>query len=216
LQRRFRRRFGFEDRRTGLSHHDARMLDGVGQRIVITWEAVELGAGLGVDATKAALGDRWRHAVGFGEDDIETDRHCAKLRDAGDQIGDGRTRPRPLPDLFQTGLVDIDNDHRPYRLHPRPQHLKEVEGADAQFRKRSRIGKAQRHQREQKREADRSRDPDLLRPSGYPFHCRYPITGVILPCPGQQREEDRLIRLTERAGPRTCGPRLPIFPGRRA
>jgi hypothetical protein len=106
-----------------------------------------------------------------------------------------------LPDLFQTGFIDIDDNHRPYRLHARPQHLKEIESADAQFLKRTRVGEAQWHECNQKRKAHRSRDADLLRPSGYAFHCLAVSIkrGIILSSPARQGDEDLPIRLAERA-----------------
>jgi hypothetical protein len=104
-------------------------------------------------------------------------------------------------------------------LYARPQHLKEVEGADPQFFKRARIGEAQRHQRDEKREANHSRDADLLRPSGYPFHCQpYPHqTGIILCSPTRQGEEGSPDpSCGARAGPRRIMPAQGCYFSRKA
>ena len=148
------------------------MLDRIGQNVVVARQAVELGAGLGVDAAKALLRDRRRHAIRLGEDDVEADGDGAELGDARDQIGQGGARPRPLPDRLEAGLVDIDDDDRPCRLLARPQHLKQIESAHPQFLERPRIGEPQRHQREQQHDAHRARHAELSRPAGYPVHGR--------------------------------------------
>ncbi len=93
-----------------------------------------------------------------------------ELGDAGDEIGHGGARPRPLPDRLEAGLVDIDDDDRIAVLHARAQDLVEIEGPQPQFLKRPRVGEPQRNEREQQHEANRARHPELARPAGYPGH----------------------------------------------
>jgi hypothetical protein len=120
----------------------------VGQRLVVARQAIQLGPGFGIDAAKASLRDRRRHAVGLRKDDVESDRDRTQLRDLGDEVCHRRARPRPLPDRFQARFIDIDDNNRPNLLRPRAKHLKEIESPGAQFLQRPRIGEPQRHQRE--------------------------------------------------------------------
>ena len=94
----------------------------------------------------------------------------AELGEAGDEVGDHGARPRPLPDLLEARLVDIDDDDRPRGLLARPQHLKQIEGAQPQFLERPRIGKAQRHQREQQHQAHRPRHAECRAQRRNAFH----------------------------------------------
>ena len=169
------RRFGFAARRgrrrTGLADHDAAgLFDGVGQDLVVARQRRELVAGRRIEAAEARRRQCRRHAIGLGENDVEADRHGAKLAQTGDQIGHHGPRPRPLPDLLQARFVDVGDDDRPRGLLARPQNLKEVEGAQPHFFQRPRIGDAQRHQRQQKQRAYRSRQTELPRPANDQRH----------------------------------------------
>jgi hypothetical protein len=119
-----------------------------GQRVVVARQVIQFGSGFGINAAKASLRDRGRHAIGFRKNDVESDRDRAKLGDLGNEVCDRGTRPWPLPDRFQARLIDINDNDRPNLLWPRPEHLKEIKGADAQFLQRPRISEPQRHQRE--------------------------------------------------------------------
>ena len=83
----------------------------------------------GIEPAEAAGGDGRRHAIGFGKDDVEADRDGASVAQPGDEIGNHRPRPGPLPDFLQARLVDIGDDDRPHRLLARAQHLKQIERA---------------------------------------------------------------------------------------
>jgi len=124
------------------------MFYGFGQRVVVARQVIQFGPGFGINAAKASLRDRGRHAVRFRKDDVESDRDRAKLADLGNEVCDRGARPWPLPDRFQARLIDINDNDRPNLLRPRPEHLEEIKGADAQFLERPRIGEPQRQQRE--------------------------------------------------------------------
>ena len=138
----------FRSGRAGLTNHHARMFYGVGERLVVARQAIQFGPGFGVDAAKASLRDRRRHAIGFWKDDVESDRDRPQLRDLGDEVCHRRAGPRPLPDRFQARLIDIHDNDRPDLLRPRPKHLKEIKSPGPQFLQRPRIGEPQRHQGE--------------------------------------------------------------------
>ena len=169
------RHFGFAARRgrrrPGLADHDAAgLFDRVGQDLVVARQRRELVAGRRIEAAEACRRDRRRHAIGLGENDVEADRHGAKLAQTGDQIGHHGPRPGPLPDLLQARFVDVGDDDRPRGLLARPQNLKQIERAQPHFFERPRIGEAQRHQREQKKRAYRSRQTELPRPANDQLH----------------------------------------------
>ena len=165
MQRHFRVRARLRRRRTGLTDDDARVLDGVGQYIVVAGQAAQFGAGLVVEAAEAFRGDRGRHAVGLGKDDVEADHERALLLEPRDQVGHHGPRPRPLADFLEACFVDIDDGDRADRLLARAQHLKQVEGSQPQFLQRRRVEHAQRHQREQQHRAHRPRQTELSRPA---------------------------------------------------
>ncbi len=73
LQRRLARRRRGRGRGAGLTDHDTRVLDRIGQNVVVARQAVELGAGVRVDTAETLFGDRRRHAVRFRKDDVEAD-----------------------------------------------------------------------------------------------------------------------------------------------
>ena len=142
------------------------MFDRVRQNFIVARQAVELGAGFRIETVEALLGDRRRHAVRLGKDDVEADGERAELGEAGHEVGHRGARPRPLPDRLEAVLVDIDNDDRVPALHARAQHLKEIERPQPQFLKRARIGQPQRDEREQQYETNCARHPELARPAG--------------------------------------------------
>ena len=91
--------------------------------------------------------------VGLGEHRVEGDHDRAEPGQFGDEIGDPGARPRPLPELFQALVVDIDDGDRPDGLLARVDALEGVEGPDADFLDRRRIGDAQRGEPDQQHKA---------------------------------------------------------------
>ena len=111
-----------------------------------------------------------RHAVGFGKDDVEADDDGAELGQARDQVGDAGARPRPLAERLEAFLVDIDDDDRPLLGDARLESLKEVEGLEANFLDRRRIGDAQENQGEQQAQAQRPRQSEPSSQLDRPLH----------------------------------------------
>ena len=148
--------------RGGLSYDDAaRFLYRFGEDRVIAGQCGKLFARLRIETAEAAGGYGRRHAIGLREDDVKANRDGAGSTQPGDEIGDYRPRPRPLPDLPQAGFVDVDDDDRPHFLFARAQDLKQIERAQSQFFDRQRVGDAQWHKREQEQYAHRPRYPEL-------------------------------------------------------
>ncbi len=171
LQRRLGIRSRRDDRRAGFADDDyAGALDRVGEHHVVAGKAVEFLSRLRVDATETGGGYGRRHAIGLGKHDVEADGDRAHFAELGDKIGDDSPRPRPLADFLQARLVDIGDDDRMHRLHPRAQHLKEIESAQMHFFQRSRIGDPQRHQRQQEQDAHRACDAEPPRPADDALH----------------------------------------------
>ena len=87
------------------------------------------------------------------------------MRQAGDEIGDARSRPGPLADGLETFFVDIDDHDRPLRCFARMQHLEQIEDADPKFLNRNRIGDPQRGERNQQYEGKTARQSETVAPS---------------------------------------------------
>ena len=157
-------------RRAGLADDHAGLLDRLRQNLVVARQAGELLARLRIEAAEAFGGNGGRHAVGLGENDVEADDDGAERVEPVDEIGHHGARPRPLPDLLEARLVDVDDDDGPRGLLARPQHLKQIERAQPHFLERPRVDDAQRHQREQEHDAHRSRQAEPTRPADDEFH----------------------------------------------
>jgi hypothetical protein len=111
-----------------------------------------------------------RHAVRLGEHDVEADRDRAHAGEPRDDLGHLRARPRPLAELLEARLVDIEDDDRPLFGGARPRHLEKVEGAQPQLLDRRRVPHTQRHQADQQHQADRAREAETAPPPRQPFH----------------------------------------------
>jgi hypothetical protein len=94
-----------------------------------------------------------REPIGLGEDDVKRDDKSAQLGEAGDQICNARTGPRPLTELSEALFVNVDDNDRPLCGDAGLYELKDVECPQAKLLEGSRIGDAQEEQREQQRHA---------------------------------------------------------------
>ena len=91
--------------------------------------------------------------VGLGKHRVEGDHDRAEPGQFGDEVGKPGARPRPLPELFQALVVDIDDGDRPDGLLARLDALEGVKGPDANFLDGSRVGDAKRGKPDQQRKA---------------------------------------------------------------
>ena len=76
---------------------------------------------------------RWRGAIGLGKNDVVSDRAGAKFAKPAVHRRQPAARPRPLPECFDRGLVDIDNPHWLRAVRPRQQSLIGIKGAIPKF-----------------------------------------------------------------------------------
>ena len=131
-------------RQPGFAEHDAGSLDGVGKDLVVARQRAQPGAGFLVEIAEG-VGRKGRvETVGLRKHRVERDHDRAEPGQFGDEIGNPGPRPRPLPELFQALVVDVDDGDRPCRLLARIDALESVKSPDANFLDRRRIGDAQR------------------------------------------------------------------------
>ncbi len=130
-------------RQPGFAEHDAGSPDGVGKDLVVARQRAQPGAGFLVEIAER-IGRKGRvETVGLREHRVERDHDRAEPGQFGDEIRDPGARPRPLPELFQALVVDVDDGDRPRRLLAGIDALESVKGPDANFLDRRRIGDAQ-------------------------------------------------------------------------
>ena len=129
-------------RQAGFAEHDAGRLDGVGEDLVVARQRAQLGAGLLVEIAEGVGRKGGVETVGLGEHRVERDHDRAEPGQFGDEIGNPGAWPRPLPELFQALVVDIDDGDRPDGLLARLDALESVKGPDADFLDRRRVGDA--------------------------------------------------------------------------
>ena len=146
-------------RTTGFAEHDARSLQRFGEHLVIGRQGPELVARCLVKIGKGLGRERGIEPVRLGKHHVEGDDDRTESRQPVDDLRDARARPGPLTELgiSKALFVDIDDGHRPHRLHPWAQDLEVVEGPDAQFLHQGRIGDAQTRKAQQQQQADRAR-----------------------------------------------------------
>ncbi|MGY4457312.1 hypothetical protein ACVWYI_001272 [Bradyrhizobium sp. LB13.1] len=147
----------------GLAQHHARALDRFGQDLVVARQLAQLGAGGIVQIAHLARDDIGVEPVGLREHHVEADRDRAIIGEVLDQIGDPRPRPRPLAELGEALVVDVDDGDRPRRLVARIDQLKHVEGAEPQFLDRRRIPEPGAGKHDQQPKAHQPRKPELPR-----------------------------------------------------
>ena len=160
-------------------------LDGVGEDLVVARQRAQLDARLLVEIAEG-IGRIGRvEPVGLREHRVEGDHDRTKPGQFGDEVGNPGARPRPLPELLEALVVDIDDGDRPCGLVARIDALKRVEGPDANFFDGSRVGSAKRGEPDQQRKAKQPGVADAPRKpsSQYPqsFHGFRMFTGPMVP-----------------------------------
>jgi hypothetical protein len=106
----------------------------------------------GIDAVEPLRDHRRRGAVGFGEENIETDDRCARCHQPVDQFGEHGARPGPLSDLDDAGPVDIDDLHGILLDLARRELLHQIETAQPQRLDHDRILDAHPEQQSEQRQ----------------------------------------------------------------
>ena len=132
------------------------MTDSLGEYLVIAWQRFQLLTRRLVEIAEALGGEVGIEPVGLGQHGVEGNDDSAQTCQVRDDVGDPRSRPRPLSKLraAETVFVDIDNGDRPHLLHPGVDRLKRIEGADAQLLHRGGIDHAQAHKAEEQGKAN--------------------------------------------------------------
>ena len=82
-------------------------------------------------------GERGRRPVRFGENDVEADRGGTMLGQPVDHSGEHGARPRPLPELADALVVDIDDSDRALGGRAGTQRLVAVEDQEIQLFQRA-------------------------------------------------------------------------------
>ncbi len=93
------------------AEHDRRSRERVGEHGVVAGDVAQSRAHRG---SACVIGYACHEGVGagavaLGEHDIEGDRGGSRLAQAIDQRRDPRARPRPLPELGDRSVVDVDD-----------------------------------------------------------------------------------------------------------
>ncbi len=87
-----------------------------------------------------------RQAVGLGQDEVEGNDFGAGILEFGNDLGEACPWPRPLTDLFQRRLVDVDDSDRVGGIGNAGREVQVmVEYGKTQTRNRRRVGDAQQH-----------------------------------------------------------------------
>ncbi len=169
---RARRRVGLRhrQRQPGFTENHARLPQRVGKRAVGARRCADFLPGFLVEVAENVGDHVRRKPVGLGEDDVECDDQRARLGQASDQFGDAGSRPRPLTELSQALLVDVDDDDRALRRDARLQDLEEIECPETELFERCRIGDAQERQRQQQRDANAA-GHQIAAPTGKAISC---------------------------------------------
>ena len=134
-------------RRSDEAEHHGALADRLGEDLVVAGELLDLLPEPRESVRLRPVAQRVgrRHAVGLGEHHVEADRRRAARDKLVDEFGKHGARPRPLPDLLQRLLVDIDDAHRQSRIEcARVEPLIGVEDERPQPRDRGRVPDTQR------------------------------------------------------------------------
>ena len=157
-------------RQPGFTENHTRLPQRLGKRAVGARRCPDFLPGFRVKVAENVGDHVRRKPVGLREDDVECDDQRTRLGQASDQIGEAGSRPRPLTELSQALLVDVDDDDRALRCDARLQDLEEIECPETELFERCRIGDAQERQCQQQRDCKRPRDTKSPRQLGKPLH----------------------------------------------
>ena len=163
-------------RLTGKTDGDRRRGDGGGKALVVGRQLRGLADEWGeLGLFGKQLGEfAGRQAVRLGKNKIDRDGACAIRLQAVDDLGEARTRPRPLPDAGERSVVDIDDAHGKRRIDSARGKIEiGVEHGKPQPRHRLRVGDAQRNRHEEQHR--REQDVDGERAQGRRPHRAAPI-----------------------------------------
>ena len=94
--------------------YDTALLDRIGEDLIVVGQFLEARDDriVGADLAHFADNSRRGRAVRFEEQDIERDRRGSHLVELGDEFGEQGARPRPLSELFEAVVVNIDDANR--------------------------------------------------------------------------------------------------------
>ena len=137
--------------------HNRLFSDRLSENLVIVGKLAEQ---RGINSRDIANNRARRQPVWLGEQDIECDGGRAHVREPVDQFGYPVARPRPLAELAQRGLVDVDDPNRQILESPRRDALVLVERRVADQLQRPRVAGPQ--DRERRHDAQAHDDADLL------------------------------------------------------
>ncbi len=154
---------GLDHRQPGFAEDHVRALDRFREDLVVARQLAQPGAG-GIVQIAHLAGDQIRiEPVRFGKHHVEADRHRTVVGEVDDHVRDPRARPRPLAELGEAPVVDVDDGDRPHRLVTGIDQLEQVEGAQPQFLDRRRIPDAQARKDDQQPKAHQPRKAELSR-----------------------------------------------------
>ncbi len=148
--------------RARLAEDGAHGAHGLRHHLLVGGQILQRAARLGVGAAQLLGHPLRRGAVRLGEDGVEPDHRRALIAQRGDQVRHHRARPRPLTQLAEAFLVDVDDDDRALALRlPRLHAVVGVEGAHAHHLHEPRIDIAEQQPPCQNREGDQRGDARL-------------------------------------------------------
>ena len=90
--------------RAGFTEHHARLANGIGHDLVVARQRAQLLAGRLIEIAECVGGDFRIEPVRLGEHGVEGDHDRAEPCQVGDDVGDPRARPGPLPELGSARL----------------------------------------------------------------------------------------------------------------
>ena len=139
----------------GFTEHHAGIADRIGEDLIVARQRPQLFSRRLIEIAEGIGGDIGVEPVGLREDGVEREDDGAEPGQVGDDIGDPRSRPRPLtePGIGKAPFVDIDDRNRPLGLDPGIDDLEGIEGSNAQFLDRRGVENTQGRESDQERKA---------------------------------------------------------------